>query len=79
MTAHRRITDPVEAMAFFAPPVAAPDGGVLVDPFHCNSLDVDEKGNFVVSARNMNSVFYIDKPTRKVVWKMGGTDTSRCA
>jgi hypothetical protein len=43
------------------------------EPFHCNSIDVDPaNGNLLVSARHMNSVFYIDKSTKKVLWKMGG-------
>ena len=51
----------------------APDGGVVVDTFHCNSIDVDPaNGNLLVSARQMDSVFYIDKSTGTVLWKMGG-------
>jgi hypothetical protein len=47
--------------------------GPVVDAFHCNSVDVDPaNGNLLVSARNMDSVFYIDKETGKVLWKMGG-------
>jgi hypothetical protein len=50
-----------------------PDGGAVVDPFHCNSIDVDPiNGNLLVSARNMDAIFYIDKATGAVLWKMGG-------
>jgi hypothetical protein len=50
-----------------------PEGHPVVDAFHCNSVDVDPaNGNLLVSARNMDSVFYIDKETGKVLWKMGG-------
>ncbi len=52
------------------------DGGPLVDPFHFNSIDVDEQGNLLVSSRNMDSVFYVEKSTGKVLWKMGGTSSS---
>jgi hypothetical protein len=53
--------------------VSAPDGGSLYQVFHCNSIDVDPKnGNLLVSARHMDSVFYVDKPTGTVLWKMGG-------
>jgi WD40 repeat protein len=51
-----------------------PEGGVAVDPFHCNSVDVDPaNGNLLVSARDMNAVFYVDRSTSAVVWKLGGT------
>ena len=54
------------------------DGGTVVDAFHCNSIDVDEpSGNLLVSARNMDSVFYIEKLTKRVLWKMGGADSSK--
>ena len=47
------------------------------EPFHCNSIDVDPaNGNLLVSARHMNSAFYIEKATKKVLWKMGGSDCS---
>jgi Arylsulfotransferase (ASST) len=54
-------------------------GGILIaDVFHCNSLDVDPtNGNLLVSARNMYSVFYIERSTGKVLWKMGGPNSSK--
>ncbi len=56
---------------------SSPDGGILVDPFHCNSIDIDPKnGNLLISARNMDSVFYIERPSGKVLWKMGGAPYS---
>jgi hypothetical protein len=58
-----------------APPLS--DGGVVIDTFHCNSIDVDpDSGNLVVSARQMDSAFYIDRSTDKVIWKMGGSPDS---
>lgn len=64
--------NPVTAM------VLKGDGDLTdAEPFHCNAIDVDPvTGNLLVSARNMNSVFYIDKSTKKVLWKMGGSDCS---
>jgi hypothetical protein len=57
---------------------SAPDGGLEVDVFHCNSIDVDKAdGSLLVSARNMSSVFYIDRSSKAVVWKMGGADASQ--
>jgi len=41
--------------------------------YHCNALDVDpENGNVLVSARDMDSVFYVERSSGKVLWKMGG-------
>jgi hypothetical protein len=55
-----------------------PDGGVVIDAFHCNSIDVDPaNGNLLVSSRNMDSVFYVDRSTSAVLWKMGGQAASK--
>jgi len=52
-----------------------PDGHIVADPFHCNSIDVDPaNGNLLVSARNMDSVFYIERSSGAVLWKLGGTE-----
>ena len=56
------------------PSAPSPDGGAVADPFHCNSIDVDPaNGNLLVSARDMDSIFYVDKLTGKILWKMGGS------
>jgi hypothetical protein len=70
--------NPVADMTYFAPPEYAADGTPVVDAFHCNSIDVDESGNLLVSSRAMDSVFYIDRssPDGNVLWKMGGSDAS---
>ncbi|KAK0265305.1 hypothetical protein LTR35_017169 [Friedmanniomyces endolithicus] len=50
-------------------------GGTLDDPFdwfHINSIDKDELGNFLVSARYMHSLTYIDGKTGDVIWTLGG-------
>ncbi len=49
----------------------------VVDPFHCNSIDVDALGNLLVSTRNTDAVFCVDKATGKVTWKLGGTAYSK--
>jgi hypothetical protein len=73
--------DPDTASTYPQPGAAswhAPDGGPAWDVFHCNSIDVDPKtGNLLVSARDMDSVFYVDYQTKKVLWKMGGTTPSK--
>jgi arylsulfotransferase ASST len=55
------------------------DGNPVVDPFHCNSIDLDPNGNgnLLVSARNMDSVFYIDRMSSAVLWKLGGAKYSK--
>ncbi len=42
------------------------------DYIHVNSIDVDEDGNFIVSARNTRAVYKIDRKTRKILWRLGG-------
>jgi hypothetical protein len=50
---------------------------MVIQPFHENSIDVDPaNGNLLVSARDMDSIFYIEKSTGKVLWKMGGAKES---
>jgi hypothetical protein len=55
----------------------AQQSGAEYSVFHCNSIDVDPANdNLLVSARQMNSVFYIERATGKVLWKMGGAAAS---
>jgi hypothetical protein len=55
-----------------------PDGGAVYDVFHCNAIDVDPaNGNLLVSAREMDSIFYVEWATGKVLWKMGGATASK--
>jgi hypothetical protein len=55
------------------------DGNTVADPFHCNSIDIDPasgvdspNGNLLISSRDMDSIFYIERSSGKVLWKMGG-------
>jgi hypothetical protein len=53
------------------------DGGFVVDTFHCNAIDIDPKNeNLLISARQMNSIFYVERPSGTVLWKMGGAEAS---
>ncbi len=55
-----------------------PNAALVVDPIHCNSIDVEPTtGNLLVSARQMNSIFSIERSTGKVLWKMGGAEASK--
>jgi hypothetical protein len=69
--------DPAKDIDLLFPPDIGPDGGLIVEPFHCNSIDVDTNGNLLVSARHMDSIFYIDKSTGAVLWKMGGSSYTK--
>jgi hypothetical protein len=58
---------------FPEPMMYGPDGGRVADTFHCNSVDVDPvSGDLLVSARNTDSVFYVQHSTTRILWKMGG-------
>ncbi len=59
------------------PTKATVDGGTLIDVFHCNSIDVDPTGNLLVSSRYSNAVFYIDRTTGTILWKLGGRTANK--
>ena len=42
------------------------------DWFHINSIDKDDKGNYLISARYMHALYYIDGITGDVIWALGG-------
>ncbi|KAK8203903.1 ASST-domain-containing protein [Phyllosticta capitalensis] len=42
------------------------------DYYHINSVQKDDKGNYLVSARYSHSVTYIDGQTGEVLWQLGG-------
>ena len=50
-------------------------GGNHVDPwdwFHINSVQKDELGNYLISARYTHSITYIDGRTSETIWQLGG-------
>ncbi len=53
------------------------NGVSVIDPLHCNSIDLDASGNLLVSARNLDAVFLIDKTTSVIQWKLNGTPYSK--
>jgi hypothetical protein len=46
------------------------------DWFHLNSVDKDNKGNYLISSRYSHSLAYIDHKTGKVLWQLGGKNNS---
>ncbi len=46
------------------------------DYFHLNSIQLDEDGNLIVSARNTWAVYKINHSTGAVMWELGGRHSS---
>ncbi|KAI7569267.1 hypothetical protein KC343_g2428 [Hortaea werneckii] len=42
------------------------------DPFHFNSVQKDDDGNYLISVRNPHAIFYVDKDTGRIIWTLGG-------
>jgi hypothetical protein len=67
-------TDHVDPVQESVQPVVNTVNNVsIVDPFHCNAVDVDATGNLLVSMRHASAVYYVDRSTGSVLWKLGGT------
>jgi hypothetical protein len=48
-------------------------GASYVDFMHVNAIDYDLDGNIIVSARNLNQVFKINRLNGNFKWRLGGT------
>ena len=42
------------------------------DYFHVNSVELDDDGNFIVSARNTHAVYKLARADGEVLWRLGG-------
>jgi hypothetical protein len=51
-----------------------PEGPRLkyMDLFHCNSIDLIDSDNFLISVRNNNAIYQVNKKTSSITWKLGG-------
>lgn len=67
--------DPVQESTY--PKTLTENGQSLIDVYHCNSIAADRNGDLMVSARHLDSVFFISKQTGKIVWKLGGARYSK--
>ncbi|MGX6448732.1 arylsulfotransferase family protein [Patulibacter sp. S7RM1-6] len=47
-------------------------GDRRLDYFHVNSVDEDADGNLVISARQTDAVYRIERRTGRVLWRLGG-------
>ncbi|CEH13101.1 hypothetical protein CBOM_01042 [Ceraceosorus bombacis] len=45
------------------------------DYFHINSVDKDRHGDYLISARDVNSVYKISGKTGRIIWALGGRNT----
>ena len=48
------------------------DGQNPWDPYHVNSISVASDGNLLVSARNTWSVYKVERPSGRILWRLGG-------
>jgi hypothetical protein len=55
-----------------APPAAQGAKAAPYDYFHVNSIDLEPDGNLLVSARNTQTVYEIDRKAGEVIWRLGG-------
>ena len=46
--------------------------GFPYDPFHVNSVSVEGDGSLILSARNTNALFRIDRRAGRIIWRLGG-------
>lgn len=61
----------------FQPASSAILSGDIWDAFHCNSIGLtDAESDIILSARNMWTIFRINKPTGNIVWRLGGKQSS---
>jgi hypothetical protein len=43
-----------------------------IDWTHCNSVEVDDDGNIILSTRNFNEITKINRQTGEIIWRLGG-------
>jgi len=46
--------------------------GNAMDFFHMNSIEKDDAGNYLISARHTHALYYIDGRTGSILWALGG-------
>ena len=53
-----------------------PSNGSLWDPYHLNSIQLQEDGSFVISLRNTWAAYKVDIATGRIEWLLGGKRSS---
>jgi hypothetical protein len=56
--------------------VVPPKGPLPWDPFHVNSIQVDQSGNLLLSNRNTWAVYKVSSRTGGILWRLGGKRSS---
>jgi hypothetical protein len=56
--------------------IGKPTAGSQYDYFHINSIEQLANGNLLISSRNTWAVYEISRSTGKVIWTLGGRDSS---
>jgi hypothetical protein len=67
--------DPVHENTY--PAMTTVNGEQVYDLFHCNSVEPSPTGDLLVSARQLNAVFEIQRATGKILWKLGGKPVNK--
>jgi hypothetical protein len=44
----------------------------FINPFHCNSLALDDDDNLLLSSRHLDEITKIDRQTGNIIWRFGG-------
>ena len=58
---------------------ATPDVNLLansINPFHCNSLAIDDDGNLLLSSRYLDEITKINRQTGEIIWRFGGVESA---
>jgi hypothetical protein len=50
--------------------------GRVLDPYHLNSVSLDPSGNLVISARNTDAVYDVNRSNGAIIWELGGKHSS---
>jgi hypothetical protein len=70
-----RASDHIALNASYADPGAT---GISSDSpydfFHINSIEKDDSGNYLISARHTHGIYYINGTNGDIIWTMGGKD-----
>ncbi|KIV84583.1 hypothetical protein PV11_00356 [Exophiala sideris] len=62
------------ADSFWGPGTLGDTSDDAWDFFHINSVEKDERGNYLISSRWMHAVYYISGTTGDIIWTLGGRD-----
>lgn len=45
----------------------------IVDYAHCNAIEIDMDGNYIISSRHLDEISKINKATGEFMWRLGGS------